>query len=262
MISPDVRADGSASQSIGFVMKIGGQTFGAKTAVNGYENGVLSIGSPLASGAYAPASSLGNLAAQNGSTAFVFAPFYSELFSAAPGTYEEYGTGEFRNGEVSLITGSKLAADGAGGYLPVGSADENRGLRVSWFGLTAQPDGANPFATRYYGQIDFLDVGTRDDGDFDVLIRLGLPGEDLTMPAGALSGFSLGDQRYAFSANATNNAGWFDWIHFRGGIATSIDVDGKVVTFAAADTAVPLPGAVYLVGIGLLVGFGVNRKKH
>jgi hypothetical protein len=263
VVSPDVRNDGVASQAIGFNLKIGSNAFAANTPIYGYENGVLSIGGALSAPAFSPTSSLGNLSAASGSSAFVVAPFYANLFSAAPGTYPEYGAGEFHNGEVSLVTGTKLVSDGAGGFLPASAANDNRGLRLSWFGLTGQPDNGQPNTIRSYGQIDFLDVGTREDGDFDLLISIGLPGEASSYPAGGLGGFALGNQFYQFTSAAINAGVWLDVIEFRGGVGRAIDANGQSVTFAQDGPVVPLPSALWLMlcGLGMISYAGVRGKN-
>jgi hypothetical protein len=263
VVSPDVRHDGVASQAIGFNLQIGANAFVANTPIYGYENGVLSIGGALSATAFSPTSSLGNLNAASGSPAFVVAPFYANLFSAAPGTYPEYGAGEFHNGEMSLITGTKLVSDGAGGFLPASAANDNRGLRVSWFGLTGQPDTGQSNNLRSYGQIDFLDVGTREDGDFDLLISIGLPGEASSYPAGGLGGFSLGNQFYQFTSAAVNAGVWLDVIEFRSGVGRAVNANGQSVTFAQDGPVVPLPSALWLMlcGLGIIFYAGVRGKN-
>jgi hypothetical protein len=250
--SPDVRNDGFGTHDIGFNLRVGTQLFGTTTPIYAYENGVLAIGAPLAGSAPSAGDSLSGLQTTGGNAAMVVAPVFADLHAAAPGTYPEYGTGEFHLGEVSLLSGSKLRADGAGGYLPATEADAYRGLRVSWFGLTAQPDSTVADPSRYFGQIDFLDVGTREDGDFDLLIRIGASGEPSAYPLNALGGFALGNQFYQFSAAAVNNQGWFDLISFRNGIAYATAVNGDTVTFGAADNAVPATAPAFLIIMGLL----------
>jgi hypothetical protein len=234
----------------------------------------------------------------------------ADLVSAAPGSYlSSIGTpGDglgYRLGEVFDASASRLEPDPAGGYqaFNVRTSPDGTGLlrRYTWFGLTEGSDicnqagiqlvvsgGLNTFAgtqcadyltrARYFGQVEFVDVGTAEDGDFDIFVGLGLgnfpnifycpdgsrlcDGNVNGFPTGATGGgFDFGGQRYVYTASEVLNRENFSHFQFRSGIGCAVASNGICIPLSDLDGStgsVPIPGVLLLLLIG---GSGLSMLR-
>jgi hypothetical protein len=213
--------------------------------------------------------------------------------------------GGYRLGELSVANANRLlpAANGAG-FDP--NANDPNGFgalrRITWFGLTDGVDNCNAaqldFANgniagtvcadyetraRYFGQIELHDVGTKEDGDFNLFLGLGYGGliyaPDGTQvanygntnqyPSTATGGgFRIGNQQYLFSAAEARSGEIFTEFRFRNSLACAVQSDGSCSgDFTVNENGggngngnVPTPGAAVLVLLGIAVM--VNRSKR
>jgi hypothetical protein len=235
----------------------------------------------------------------------------ANLVSGTPFNYREsvgapnngIGQGGYRLGEFSVASANGLALlPNGGGYDPNTNDPAQFGFRrrLTWFGLTDDVDpcsaqqldlangniagtACDKYATlaRYFGQIELHDVGTKDDGDFDLFIGLGYGGTmyapDGTQVSGygntsgypgtaTGGGFRIGNQEYFFTSAQVNNGSFLSEFHFRNGVACAVQADGTCSgDFTVSDPGgggggVPAPGAALLLIAGLAVGARALRK--
>jgi hypothetical protein len=264
----DLRNDGSTPLTLGFDLNLGGNIVlkGAGSLIAG-EDGTLNFN---ALGATTP----------NRIKLFGELELFSNAPYAHPGSVSDpyvfraaYGTNDLRFyplGNFVSSTGNFLEAPFVANVpIPDGL---NRAHRYTWFGLTTEQEtclgpqlaeiieSPNRPATfsgtacsnyltldRYFGQIDIVDVGTRDDGDFNLFIALGYEnttpllgtyfyctygrrdceGGQAQYPSDHLSGFNLGSQGYFATSAEINNRTFLSEFRFRGGVACAVLADGS-----------------------------------
>jgi hypothetical protein len=309
----DIRNDGSVSQALTFGLRFGATTLAAGTLTSSTENGSLYFGDQ----ALAP-TDRGLISLFAGKDLYGSSPtqYYSSI-AIFPNTYSGYSLGEF-----GISTGSLLGPYVPGPtdnppYPPYSATDiapdgANRITRFTWFGMTDVldtcssfditsiynrngPFGGTPCANhqttpRYFGQITLEDVGTREDGDFNLFIAFGEPyvfnslgptegyfaqratlfptvrsqsfGVDLatvnaqTVGPTSTSGFILGNQKFEFGAyDAGSSPVEF---RFRGGVGCAVSYDAagtelgcsQVTQLADEPNSIPIPGIILLLALG------------
>ena len=178
------------------------------------ENGIVSFGSPLASGSFAPVASLVNLSLP------VIAPYYADLTSISPVD----GVFSVADGELLFSRGIADPDDDKNGIYLVDSAVP--AVHVTWAGPTTGTTPTTIFTD--------LVIYSRGGGDFDVRFGYGTT-DDAVLPAlTSLAGVSLGSGNLReFTGPYSAAADYF--FQFRGGQLT----------------AVPAPAAGWLLATGI-----------
>jgi hypothetical protein len=315
----DVRNDGSVAQALTFGLKFGATNLAAGTLTTSTENGNIYFGDP----ALAP-SDRGLISLFAGKDLYGSSPtqYYSSI-AIFPNSYSGYSLGEFGISSGSLLGPYVPGALENPPYPTFSATDiapggENRITRFTWFGMTDVldtcsssditsiynrngPFGGTPCANhqttpRYFGQITLEDVGTREDGDFNLFIAFGEPyvfntlsategyfaqratlfptvrsqsfGVDLatvnaqTVGPTPTSGFILGNQKFEFGTYDSGSSPVE--FRFRGGIACAVSYDragneigcSRVTQLADDPNTVPSPGIALLLALG---GIGFAR---
>jgi hypothetical protein len=190
----DMRNDGTLVQSATFDLKIGTSTIATGQSFLATENGQLYFGDQSV-----PLANRGFVSLFQGTNLYSSSPTQYKTSVGIPSTQFGYSLGEFgsANGTLLQPTGLNVGPP-FDGLAPGG---ENRINHFVWFGLTGEVDPcssatieavydnpgtynnsytgtpcANHVTTpRYFGSIDIVDVGTREDGDFDLLLNFGTP---------------------------------------------------------------------------------------
>jgi hypothetical protein len=267
----DLRNDATTPLALGFDLNLGGNIVskGASSLVAG-EDGTLTFN---ASGATAP----NGIKLFGEMELFLNAPYAHPGSVSDPRTFRAaYGSNDFRFYPLGNFVSS------TGNFLEQPYRDNvpipdglNRAHRFTWFGLTTERetclgpelnaivDFLNPLATfagtacrnyqtldRYFGQIDIIDVGTREDGDFNLFIALGYEnttpligtyffcanglrdceGGQANYPTDHRSGFNFGSQNYFATSTEINNRTFLSEFRFRGGVACAVLADGSCTT--------------------------------
>ncbi len=211
--------------------------------------------------------------------------------------YDGLLRGGYRLGEFSMANANRLLPIPFGGFDPNANDPNGYGAlrRLTWFGLTDRVDDCSAsqldFANgnlagtvcqnyeslpRYFGQIELRDFGAEEDGDFDLILRLGYGGlvyapdgmqtsgygNTLLYPASASGGgFNIGNQAYFFTAAEARSGEIYSEFHFRNGIACAVQFDGSCSgNFTVSDPdggSVPAPSVALLMLLG-----GLSLKKR
>jgi hypothetical protein len=317
----DMRNDGSAAQALTFGLRFGATTLSAGTLTTSTENGSVYFGDQSL-----PPADRGLISLFAGKDLYGSSPtqYYSSI-AIFPNSYSGYSLGEFGISSGSLLGPYVPGATENPPFPPFSATDiapggENRITRFTWFGMTDAldtcssfvitsiynrngPFGGTPCANhqttqRYFGQITLEDVGTREDGDFNLFLAFGEPyvfntlsatggffaqratlfptvrsqsfGVDLatvnaqTVGPTSTSGFILGNQKFEFG---TYDAGSSPVeFRFRGGIACAVSYDAagnetgcsRVTQLADDPNLVPIPGIALLLVLG---GVGLVRVR-
>ena len=309
---------------LGFDLKIGASLIAQGNSVRATEDGQLFLSGSNAAG---PTSGIISLFAGKDLFASSAAQYTSSV--GLLGTNRGYSLGEFKASAGNYLA---VVPPGVGpGFYPVPTFDPNvvapdgsaRISRFSWFGMTDVTDtcnssflttyASNPTAfgnsyagtgcaqhlatPRYFGQITLIDVGSREDGDFDLFLNYGTPFVAIggpfsvnfvdrktlfgqspvtfgglpsptqyaeTVGPTSTSGFILGNQKFEFG---TYDAGSSPYeFRFRGGVACSVTYDAlgnesgcqQVTQLSESPNLVPLPGIALLFALG---GIGLIRVR-
>jgi hypothetical protein len=309
----DMRNDGSAAQALTFGLRFGATTLSAGTLTTSTENGSVYFGDQSL-----PPTDRGLISLFAGKDLYGSSPtqYYSSI-AIFPNSYSGYSLGEFGISSGSLLGPYVPGATENPPFPPFSATDiapggENRITRFTWFGMTDVldtcsssditsiynrngPFGGTPCANhqttpRYFGQITLEDVGTREDGDFNLFLAFGEPyvfntlsategffaqratlfptvrsqsfGVDLatvnaqTVGPTSTSGFILGNQKFEFGSYDSGTSPVE--FRFRGGIACAVSYDAagnetgcsRVTQLGDDPNLVPSPG------IALLLAFG------
>jgi hypothetical protein len=318
----DMRNDGSAAQALTFGLKFGATTLAAGTLTTSTENGNVYFGDQ----SLAP-TDRGLISLFAGKDLYGSSPtqYYSSI-AIFPNSYSGYSLGEFGISSGSLLGPYVPGATETPPYPPFSATDiapggENRITRFTWFGMTDVVDtcssfditsiydrngpfGGTPCANhqttpRYFGQITLEDVGTREDGDFNLFLAFGEPyvfntlsptegyfaqratlfptvrsqsfGVDLatvnaqTVGPTSTSGFILGNQKFEFGSYDSGSSPVE--FRFRGGIACAVSYDAggietgcnRVTQLGDDPNPVPSPAIALLLALG---GIGLARVRR
>ena len=197
----DLRGDGSLVQPTTFNLNFGTVNVLAGQSAMVTENGQLYLGDQSL-----PLNQRGQISLFAGKDLFASAPGQYTASVGISGTYFGYSLGEYVGARGDLL--QQVGTVTVGGqtfpeYSPTVVAPDGAGRisRFTWFGMTDAPDScstskllniySNPAiynnsfvgtdcyahltTPRYFGQVTLVDVGTREDGDFDLYLDYGTP---------------------------------------------------------------------------------------